>query len=48
MPLIVAFGTPVMAAGRQQRTFLTGLLGAALAIGSAIVLAFAISAGTGS
>jgi len=43
MPLLVAFGTPVMAAGRHQRTFLTGLLGAVLAIGSAIVLASSIS-----
>jgi len=36
-----------MAAGRQQRTFLTGLLGAVLAIGSAIVLALAISSRIG-
>jgi hypothetical protein len=47
MPLLVAFGTPVTAAGRQQRTFLTGLLGAVLAIGSAIVLAFAINSRIG-
>ena len=47
MPLVVAFGTPLMAAGRQQRTFVTGLLGAVLAIGSAIVLAFAISSRIG-
>ena len=48
MPLLVSFGTPDIAAGRHRDTFVLGLLGAALAIGSAIVLAFVVSSGTGS
>ena len=39
MPLMVSLGEPTVAAGRHRDTFLMGLLGAALAIGSAIVLA---------
>ena len=47
MPLLVSFGEPSVAAGRQRDTFMIGLLGAVLAIGSAIVLAFALPAGIG-
>ena len=47
MPLLVAFGAPTVAAARHRDTFLVGLLGVVLAIGSAIVLAFAISSGGG-
>jgi len=43
--LLVAFGTPEAAAGRNETTFLIGLLGAVLAIGSAIALAFVVAAG---
>jgi hypothetical protein len=46
MPLMVSLGEPAIAAGRQRDTFVMGLLGAALAIGSAIVLAFSLRAGT--
>ena len=42
-PLLVAAGTPVAAAARQRETFVVGLLGAVVAIGSAIVLAFALT-----
>jgi hypothetical protein len=48
IPLMVSLGTPDIAAGRQRDTFVVGLLGAALAIGSAIVLAFVLTSGTGS
>ena len=48
MPLLVAFGQPAVAAARHRDTFLVGLLGVVLAIGSAIVLAFAITSGGGS
>jgi hypothetical protein len=47
MPLLVAFGGPEAAAGRQEQTFMLGLLGAVLAIVSAIVLAFALSSVSG-
>ena len=43
MPLMVSLGELAVAAGRQRDTFVMGLLGAALAIGSAIVLAFALT-----
>ena len=45
MPLLVSFGEPAVAASRYRDTFLMGLLGAVLAIGSAIVLAFALTPG---
>ena len=48
MPLLVSFGDPAVAAGRHRDTFVMGLLGAVLAIGSAIVLAFALTPGIGS
>lgn len=38
-PLLVAHGTPSVAVERQQGRFLVGLLGAVLAIGSAVVVA---------
>jgi len=41
-PLVIAFGPPDQAAARHQTTFLVGLLGAVLAIGSAVVLALAV------
>ena len=47
MPLLVSFGEPSVAAGRHRDTFMIGLLGAVLAIGSAIVLAFALTPGIG-
>jgi hypothetical protein len=40
--LIVADGTPGQAVGREQQRFLIGLLGAVLAIGSAVTLAIAV------
>ena len=43
--LLVSFGEPTLAASRYRDTFVTGLLGAVLAIGSAIVLAFALTPG---
>ena len=48
MPLLVSFGEPAIAAGRYRDTFVMGLLGALLAIGSAIVLAFILTPGVGS
>ena len=48
MPLLVSFGEPAVAAGRYRDTFVMGLLGAVLAIGSAILLAFALTPGIGS
>lgn len=39
VPLIISLGTPMAVAGRSQRAFLIGLLGAILAIGSAMALA---------
>ena len=48
VPLLVSFGEPAVAASRYRDTFLMGLLGAVLAIGSAIVLAFALTPGIGS
>jgi hypothetical protein len=45
MPLFIAFGTPVQAAGREQGQFLLGLLGAVLAIAGAIGLALILNNG---
>ncbi len=39
VPLVIAFGTPGAVVARGQRAFLTGLLGAVLAIASAMVFA---------
>lgn len=48
VPLLVAYGVPGAAADRNQATFVIGLLGAMLAIGSAMGLAFMVSGGFGS
>jgi hypothetical protein len=47
VPLLIAGGVPGEVATRNADTFLLGLLGAVLAIGSAIVLAIALSDGWG-
>lgn len=47
VPLLVAYGVPGAAADRNQDTFVIGLLGAMLAIGSAMGLAFVVSGGLG-
>ncbi len=47
MRLLVALGDPVIAGGRNQTAFLIGLLGAVLAIGSAIVLGLFVSSAVG-
>ncbi len=47
VPLLVAAGVPGTATERQQSRFLLGLLGAALAIGSAVVLALGLGATLG-
>lgn len=39
VPLVIALGGPTVAAGRRQRQFLVGLLGAVVAIASAMALA---------
>ncbi len=46
VPLLVAHGVPTAAAERHQDRFLVGLLGAVIAIASAVVLAFSLSTGT--
>jgi hypothetical protein len=47
-PLLVALGPPAAAVARHEQRFLVGLLGAVVAIGSAIVLALAVGGGLGS
>jgi hypothetical protein len=47
-PLLIAYGTPGAASERQQDRFLVGLLGAMLAIGSAMVFAVMLDGGFGS
>ncbi len=47
-PLLIAYGSPGAAAERQQDRFLVGLLGAVLAIGSAMVFAIMLDGGFGS
>ena len=42
VPLVIASGPPAAVAGRAQRLFLVGLLGAVLAIGSAMALALMV------
>ena len=42
VPLIISLGTPMAVAGRSQRAFLIGLLGAILAIASAMALALVL------
>ena len=48
VPLLIAHGVPGAAASRNQATFVIGLLGAVLAIGSAMGLALMVSGGLGS
>lgn len=47
VPLMIAYGTPTAVVGRSQARFAVGLLGAVLAIASALVLALALSGGVG-
>ena len=47
VPLVIAGGPPAAAAGRQERLFLIGLLGAVLAIGSAMAMAVMVGGGIG-
>jgi hypothetical protein len=47
VPLVIAGGPPVAAADRQERLFLIGLLGAVLAIGSAMAMAVMVGGGIG-
>ncbi len=47
-PLLIAYGSPSAAASRQQGQFLVGLLGAVLAIGSAMLFAVMLDGGLGS
>jgi hypothetical protein len=44
-PLLIATGSPADAVAREQGRFLLGLLGAILAIGSAVALAWVLTAG---
>lgn len=48
VPLLIAYGVPGAASSRNQATFVVGLLGAVLAIGSAMGLALMVSGGLGS
>ena len=48
VPLLIAHGVPGVAAERHQGTFVVGLLGAVLAIGSAMALALMVTGGFGS
>jgi hypothetical protein len=48
VPLLIAHGVPGAAVERHQDRFIGGLLGAVLAIASALVLAFALTGGAGS
>jgi hypothetical protein len=47
VPLLIAYGTPVAVVGRDQARFAVGLLGAGLAIASAVLLAWSLSGGLG-
>jgi hypothetical protein len=47
VPLLIAFGSPGVVVARGQRAFLTGLLGAVLAIASAMVFAINLDGGFG-
>jgi hypothetical protein len=47
LPLLIAHGAPQVAVGRQQDLFIVGLLGAVLAIGSAMALALMVTGGFG-
>jgi hypothetical protein len=47
VPLVISSGAPATAAGRHEREFLVGLLGAILAIASAVGLALVAGGGVG-
>lgn len=47
VPLLIAYGTPGTVVGRDEARFAVGLLGAGLAIASALVLALSLSGGLG-
>jgi hypothetical protein len=47
VPLVISLGAPATAAGRHEREFLVGLLGAVLAIASAVGLALVAGGGFG-
>jgi hypothetical protein len=47
VPLLIGYGTPTAVVGRGQTRFLVGLLGAVLAIASAMVLATSLDGGLG-
>ena len=47
VPLLIAYGTPGAVVGRDRTRFAVGLLGAGLAIASALVLAVALGGGLG-
>jgi hypothetical protein len=46
-PLLIAYGAPQAAVGRQEGRFIVGLLGAILAIGSAMAFALLVAGGLG-
>ena len=48
VPLLIAYGTPGAAVDRHRETYLLGLLGAGLAIMSAMIFAIMLSGGFGS
>lgn len=48
VPLLIAHGVPAFVVGRSQNQFVVGLLGAILAIASAMVVAVSLGGGTGS
>ena len=48
VPLLIAHGVPGVVVGRSQNQFLVGLLGAILAIASAMVVALSLGGGLGS
>ena len=47
VPLLIAYGTPSAVVGRDEARFAVGLLGAGLAIASALVLALSLGGGLG-
>jgi hypothetical protein len=46
VPLVISLGSPAVAADRNRRALTVGLLGAIIAIGSAMALAFLLGGGT--
>ena len=48
VPLLIAYGTPIAASGRQQDRFLLGLIGAIVSVVSAMVFAIMLGGGFGS